>query len=95
MKFANAISSTSIAEPWSKVTEVDGYRFLGWGPTATGVAIGWAMRPDLFGRCSRCGDLVSLDPKLDETCRCGRLTKEPGRFGSADGNGSIAIYTTK
>ena len=79
-----------------KVTEVDGYRFLGWGPAATGTAIGWAMHPDLFGRCSRCGDLVSLDPHVDETCRCGRLAKDTsGRFGSVDGNGSIAIYTIK
>lgn len=78
-----------------KATEIDGYRFLGWGPAATGVTSGWLMRPDLFGRCIRCGDLVSLDPHLDETCRCRRLTKEPGRFGSADGNESIAIYTVR
>jgi len=79
-----------------KVTEIDGYRFLGWGPTATGSTIGWAMRADLFARCGRCGGLISLDPALDEDCRCGRLNKDSaGRFGSTDGDGDIAIYTTE
>ncbi|PUB31816.1 hypothetical protein C8K30_101333 [Promicromonospora sp. AC04] len=78
-----------------KVSEIGGYRFLGWGPAATGATLDWAMHPDMFGRCSRCNDLVSLDPHLDETCRCGRLTKDSGRFGSVDGDESIAIYTNR
>lgn len=51
------------------------------------------MRPDLFGRCVRCGDLLDLDPADDAACRCGRLTKDSGgRLGSADGDLSVAVY---
>jgi len=61
---------------------------------ATGSRVGWANRSDLFGRCTRCGDLLSLYPDKDQSCRCACLNKDvgAGRFGSSDGNDSIAIY---
>ena len=78
-----------------RVTRIEGHHFLGWGPDATGPGSGWTMRSDLFARCIRCGDLLSLDPVTDDTCRCGRLMKDAiGRFGSADGDDSTAIYKT-
>ena len=72
----------------------DGYVLLGHGPAATGSAVGWNMRDDLFARCSRCGDLMSLDPTETRMCSCGSLSKDAdaGRFGSALGDDSIAIY---
>lgn len=76
--------------------ELPGYRFLGWGPAATGSSAGWTLRSDLFGRCPRCGDLISLWPDRDESCRCGALYKDVGasRFGSSLGDDSIAIYSS-
>jgi hypothetical protein len=78
----------------SSPLEVPGYEFVGWGPAATGSGVGWATRSDLFGRCNRCGDLLSLYPDKDQSCGCGALYKDvgAGRFGSADGDDSIAIY---
>jgi hypothetical protein len=78
----------------SSPPDVPGYKFVVWGPAATGSRVGWAARSDLFGRCTRCGDLLSLYPDKDESCRCGHLYKDvgAGRFGSADGDDSIAIY---
>ncbi|MGW8566109.1 hypothetical protein [Isoptericola sp. NPDC055881] len=75
-------------------TSIDGYRFVGRGPSATGPGPGWTMRPDLYARCMRCEDLLGLDPSADATCRCGRLYKDTsyGRFGSADGDDDIAIF---
>ena len=74
--------------------EVEGYTFLGWGPTATGPGGGWHARSDLVARCHRCGDLIDLWSDIDETCRCGRLYKDAGagRFGHSEGDASIAIY---
>jgi hypothetical protein len=74
--------------------KIPGYRFVGLGPTATGPGSGWATRSDLFGRCSRCGDLLSLSLDKDQSCRCGCLYKDVGggRFGSTAGDDSIAVY---
>lgn len=74
--------------------EIEGYRFLGSGPRATGGSGGWAMRPYYFGRCARCGELLNMDPDQDGQCSCGSLYKDSGygRFGSVDGDDSIAIY---
>jgi hypothetical protein len=78
----------------SSPPEIPGYGFLGRGPSATGAGVGWAMRADLFGRCYRCGDLLSLSPDEDQSCRCGCLHKDvdAGRFGSTAGDDSIAVY---
>jgi hypothetical protein len=70
-----------------------GFRFLGWGPRATGSYSGWATRSDLYGRCGRCTGLVSLWPDQIEQCSCGALFKDLGRFGHLDGDQSIAIYS--
>jgi hypothetical protein len=74
--------------------EIPGYRFLGWGPRATGGTGGWAARPWYFGRCCRCGELLSMDPSESGQCACGGLYKDAdyGRFGSTDGDASIAVY---
>jgi hypothetical protein len=78
----------------SSPREIPGYRFLGWGPNATGPGVGWTARSDLFGRCYRCGDLLSLSPDEDQSCRCGCLRKDvgAGRFGSTSGDDGIAVY---
>jgi len=78
----------------SSPPEIPGYRLLGWVPRATGPGPGWATRSDLFGRCYRCGDLLSLSPDKDQSCRCGCLYKDvgAGRFGSTAGDDSIAVY---
>ena len=68
-------------------------QFLGRGPAATGSGAGWHMRSDLFGRCPRCRDFMSLRPDTTESCRCGCLYKEEGgRLGSTLGDDRIAIY---
>ena len=71
-----------------------GYDYVGNGPAATGGGHGWTMRADLFARCIRCGDLVSLDPNEYGACRCGAIHKDrdAGRFGSSLGNDAIEIY---
>jgi hypothetical protein len=42
----------------------------------------------------RCGDLLRLWADRSEHCSCGGLYKDvdAGRFGSVDGDGSIAVY---
>jgi len=77
----------------SSVPEIPGHWFAGWGPRSTGSGVGWATRSDLVGRCYRCGDLVSLSPDEDQSCRCGSLYKDvgAGRFGSTAGDDSIAV----
>ena len=74
--------------------ELLGYRFLGWGPRATAPGGGWHVAKDYFARCGRCGDLMLLWADQSEQCSCGALYKdvEAGRFGSKDGDDSIAIY---
>ena len=51
----------------------DGYEHLGNGPEATGNGTGWTMRNDLYARCTRCGNLISLDPTEYGDCTCGAL----------------------
>jgi len=76
------------------MTSADGCELLGYGPSATGGRAGWRMRADLFAKCPRCGDMVSLDPDETATCSCGSITKDAdaGRFGSSVGDEGIAIY---
>lgn len=74
--------------------ELPGYQFLGWGPRATSGGAGWHLAPDYFGRCRACGGMLRLWDDQSEQCPCGRLYKdvEAGRFGSRDGDDSIAVY---
>jgi hypothetical protein len=74
--------------------EVPGYEFLGWGPRATSLTDGWGISRDLFGRCHACGGMLRIWPDESGQCSCGRLHKDvdAGRFGSIDGDESIAIY---
>jgi hypothetical protein len=74
--------------------ELPGYKFLGWGPRATSSGSGWHLAEDYFGRCGRCGGLLRLWADQSEQCSCGRLYKDvdAGRFGSVDGDDSIAVY---
>lgn len=76
-----------------RMTEPQGYVLLGWGPGATGTR-GWTMSPDLFARCPRCTDMLSLDPAETAGCSCGCLAKDAdaGRFGSSDGDDAVAVY---
>jgi hypothetical protein len=69
------------------------YTYLGNGPAATGGS-GWSMRADLYARCIRCGDFVSLDPTEYDHCGCGAIRKDidAGRFGSSLGDDAIEIY---
>ncbi len=52
------------------------------------------MRAELFARCIRCSDLISLDPDEYDNCRCGAIRKDrdAGRFGSSLGDSQIEIY---
>lgn len=70
------------------------FELVGHGPEATGGAHGWAMRPGLDAKCSRCGDYISLDPGTTEGCSCGALFKDNDayRLGSRFGDEAIAIY---
>jgi hypothetical protein len=72
----------------------DGFEYLGNGPAVTGDGPGWSMRADLYARCTRCGEMMSLSPDAYAQCRCGALHKDPdaGRFGSSLGDAAIAIY---
>lgn len=74
--------------------ELPGYRFLGWGPSATSGGGGWHLASDYFGRCGACGSMLRLWADQSEQCSCGRLYKDvdAGRFGSRDGDNSIAVY---
>lgn len=78
---------------------VPGYRFLGWGPSATPGA-GWGGAAAY--RCPRCGEMFVLGggPR-DETgrpaphsCACGCLREDPdaGRFGCCEGDDAVAVY---
>ena len=60
----------------SEAVEVPGYRFLGWGPRATGPGLGWSLASDLFGRCGTCGGMLRIYPDEPDQCPCGRLFKD-------------------
>ena len=77
--------------------ELPGYVFLGYGPGAMSSTHGWHPASDLYARCFRCGGMLSLWIDGSEQCPCGRLFKdvEAGRFGSHDGDGSIAVYRSE
>ena len=90
-------SSVGLGALWHRMpdpVELPGYKFLGWGPGATSGASGWRLASDYFGRCGACGALLRIWNDKSEQCTCGRLYKdvEAGRFGSSDGDGSIAVY---
>ena len=72
----------------SEPVDLPGYRFLGWGPRATGAEPGWNMAHDMFGRCGHCGGMLRLWPEDSVQCSCGRLAMDVdvGRFGSSDGD---------
>lgn len=74
--------------------QLPGYRFLGRGPKATSGGRGWHLAENCFGRCGACGGLLRLWNDRSERCPCGRLSKdaEVGRFGSSDGDDSIAVH---
>lgn len=74
--------------------EIPGFTFLGWGPAATSGGSGWHLAEDYFARCGSCGEMLRLWADQSEQCTCGRMHKDvdAGRFGSSDGDNSIAIY---
>ena len=67
--------------------------FLGNGPAATGASGGWAMRRNLYFKCTSCGYFMPADPEAYDDCFCGRMYKDAdaGRFGSALGDGGIEV----
>ncbi len=71
-----------------------GLVFLGNGPAATGGRTGWSMDADIVFRCVRCGELMTADPEVTATCRCGALHKDAsaGRFGSVFGDDAIEVF---
>ena len=79
----------------SEPVDLPGYHFLGWGPRATGAGPGWNMAHDMFGRCGHCGGMLRLWPEDSVQCSCGRLAMDvdAGRFGSSDGDATIASTT--
>jgi hypothetical protein len=52
------------------------------------------MRSELFARCTRCGDFVSLDPHETASCSCGALftDSDAARFGSTLGDSRVEVY---
>ena len=68
--------------------------FLGNGPKATGGTTGWAMKPWLYFRCTRCGYYMAADPETYDECFCGDLAKDAaaGRIGSTQGDAAIEVY---
>jgi hypothetical protein len=72
--------------------ELDGYRFVGRGPGATG----WSRSPALAYRCVQCGDVMPADHADYFDCRCGAMSLDFGysRFGSRLGDHNILVYET-
>jgi hypothetical protein len=72
----------------------DDYVYVGSGPAATGGEGGWSMRADLYARCVRCEQFMSLNPEEYDNCACGAIYKDvdAGRFGSSLGDNAIEIY---
>jgi len=86
----HAVDRRVIAEYVADMREpadLTGFKFLGYGPRATGPGAGWHIAKDLFGRCGACGGMLRLWDDTSEQCSCGRLYKDvdAGRFGSTDG----------
>jgi hypothetical protein len=75
------------------VREVDGieYRYLGNGRKATGSEDGWTMSQNLYFRCAACGYMMNADPYTDDSCTCGKPTRDGGvgRFGSRLGDDAV------
>ena len=73
---------------------MDGYTFLGRGPSVTGASGGWAREPALFYRCAVCGGLMCAAQNDYFTCSCGamHLDIDAGRFGSRHGDENILVY---
>ena len=69
------------------------YKYLGNGCKATGADYGWRMSSSLYFRCISCGYIINGNPKMDDSCKCGKLTKDSiGRFGSRLGDNAIEVY---
>ena len=72
----------------------DDYLHLGNGPQATGDGPGWSMSGELYARCPRCRDFISLNPTETVQCTCGALHKDAdvGRIGSSFRDDAIEVY---
>lgn len=69
---------------------------VGTGPGATGAQSGWSLSSQYFFRCRRCDYYMNLAMKPDtESCPCGALHKDLGRFSSSLGDDSVDVYVAR
>ncbi len=71
--------------------------FLGTGPSATGSTYGWAMSPDIYFRCTRCGWFLPARTRESVSCSCGSLSIDVdyARIGSDLVDKAIEVYVAK
>ena len=74
--------------------ELEGFKFLGRGPAATGSKNSWPQRWRLYYRCAKCGSMMYSKTKDYFDCKCGamHLDIDHGRFGSNFGDQNILVY---
>jgi hypothetical protein len=70
--------------------DLDGYRYIGRGPSKTG----WKRSPALAYRCVQCGGVMPADHADYFDCACGAMSLDYGygRFGSRFGDQNILVY---
>lgn len=74
--------------------ELEGFKFLGRGPEATGETMGWSRDAKFYYRCVKCGDSMNAAHNKYWSCSCKavNLDKDMGRFGSWHGDINILVY---
>ncbi len=75
-------------------TELEGYRFIGRGPEATGTKPGWERNDSLHFRCAKCGSIMKSTISNNYSCECGAMFVDADyhRFGSNYGDQNILVY---
>ena len=73
---------------------INGMKFLGRGPKASGKGIGWSRNENIVYKCVDCGSEMLASHNDYWNCECGaiHLDFDAGRFGSNYGDENILVY---
>jgi len=74
--------------------ELEGFKYLGRGPSVIGTGGGWSRSSALIYRCAKCGGIMPANHNDYFNCSCGamHLDIDYGRFGSNFGDNNILVY---
>ena len=76
-------------------SEINGMKFLGRGPKASGTGLGWSRKENIIYKCVKCATEMKASQNDYWNCECGAMTLDfdAGRFGSNYGDENILVYS--